>query len=100
MIRLPGDGADVLMYCDRPVVDTVFPEIGCRCRARVVRTTFTQVIVQIFEVEERQTAIEYRGVFRPADFDPNEHLCDKFGKGDVVECTVVSYGDSGVFVNL
>lgn len=99
MIQLPGDGVDVLTYNGQPFMTTVFPEIGCKARARIVKVTFTQVIVQIFEVEKRKTAIEYKGIFRPADFNPNECLCDKFGKDDIVECTILSYGDSGIFVN-
>ncbi|AFM98138.1 hypothetical protein KMI_04g07150 [Encephalitozoon hellem] len=99
MIQLPGDGVDVLTYNGQPLVNTAFPEIGCKARARVVKVTFTQVVVQIFEIEKRRTAIEYRGIFRQMDFDPNAHLCDKFRKGDVVECTILSYGDNGIFVN-
>ncbi|ADM11382.1 uncharacterized protein Eint_040930 [Encephalitozoon intestinalis ATCC 50506] len=100
MTRLPGDGADVLTCNGHPAIGTIFPEIGSKGKARVIKVTFTQMIVQIFEVEGRKTAIEYRGIFRPVDFNPNEHLCDRFAKGDTVECTVLSYGDNGVFVNL
>lgn len=100
MIRLPGDEADVLTLDGRPLSNVAFPEIGCKARARITKVTFTQVTVQIFEVEGRPTPIEYRGVFRPADFDPNDYLCDRFRRGDVVECSILSYGDSMIFVSL
>lgn len=77
----------------------VFPEIGSRARARVTKTTFTQVSLQLFEVEGRRTEIEYRAFFRPTDLG-QEHLCDRFRKNDVVDCVVVSYGDAGIFVAL
>lgn len=100
MLQLPGNGNELLLYNGNPVLEAVFPEIGCKVSARITKTTFTQISLQIFEVEGRRTQIEYNAVLRPTDFNPNECLCDKLGKGDVVECVVTSYGDVGIFVAL
>lgn len=98
MIRLPGDGSELLTCSSKPLAETVFPEIGCRVKTEVVDATFTQVFLRVLEVEGRKTKTEYRAVIRPTDLCSGEYLCDRFRKGDAVECVVVSYGDTGMFV--
>ncbi|KAH9411602.1 hypothetical protein HK407_04g07070 [Ordospora pajunii] len=100
MINLPGDQTDILLHNGSPFVQIGLPEIGCKATARIVRVSFTQVVLRIFEVDGKRCSLEYRAVFRPAEFDPEEYLCNRFAVGSVVSCVVISYGDCGVFVSM
>jgi exosome complex RNA-binding protein Csl4 len=99
-VTLPGDGCTTLLRDGIPVHPRAFPEIGRRARAKVTKSTFTQAMLRIFEVEGQKTAIEYRAVLRPAEFNTNEFICDRVRKGDVIDCVIVSYGDAGIFVSV
>ncbi|KAM0671989.1 hypothetical protein CWI42_041400 [Ordospora colligata] len=100
MISLPGYQADILLHNGCPFVEIGLPEIGCKATAKIVRVSFTQVVLRIFEVDGKRCSLEYRAVFRPAEFDPEEHLCSRFTVGSVVSCVVISYGDCGVIVSM
>ncbi len=100
MISLPGDQADILLHNGSPFAEIGLPEIGCKATARIVRVSFTQVVLRIYEVDGKRCSLEYRAVFRPADFDPEENLCSRFAVGSVVSCVVISYGDCSVLVSI
>jgi exosome complex RNA-binding protein Csl4 len=99
-IKFPGDGCTTLLRDGAQVYPKAFPEIGCKARARVTKSTFTQATLEIFEVEGKKTSIGYKAFLRPVEFNTDEFVCDKAKKGDVIECVVVSYGDAGIFVSL
>lgn len=100
MIQLPGNGCETLTRDGKPVLDIVFPEVGCKVKARISKVTFTQAHLQVFEVEGRRTFIEYKAILKASEFNPSECLCDKYKKEDVLDCIVVSYSESGISVLL
>lgn len=100
MISFPGEESSVLMVNGKPFREEKCPEVGMSVKARVIKSTFTQATLQIFEVENHKTFIEYKAFMRPAEFSGDQYLCDKVKKGDILDCIVLFIGDQGIYLTL
>lgn len=98
MFRFPGEDTEILLEDNKPVRHFGYPDLGSICRVRVLRTTLLFGHVEIFEINGLPTIIPYLGLIKQQDITTNEYISDTMKVGDVFECTVVSYGDLGIYL--
>lgn len=75
------------------------PEVGSRVKCAVVKSSFAEALVTILEVDGVPAAVNYRATIRGNGVGEEVYVCDKFKTGDVVECSVLSYGENTIFVS-
>ena len=77
----------------------LFPEIGTKVKCCVLKSTFPHAILKIIEVEGLQSPIEYKAILKSTAFGEGVYICDKIKAGDLIDCFVISIGDSAIFVS-
>ncbi|KAI5148058.1 hypothetical protein ENBRE01_0072 [Enteropsectra breve] len=76
-----------------------FPEIGKTVKCTVIKASFGHAMLKITEVENQKTLIEYKAIMKTAEFSEGNYICDKLKSGDIIDCIVVAYSDSGICVS-
>ena len=76
-----------------------YPQIGGAVRCRVLRASSTQATLSIVEADGKPTIIAYKAILKGTGFAEEIYLCDKMKYGDMIDATVLSYGDGCIFVS-
>lgn len=76
-----------------------YPDVGTRVRCVVAKASFAQAVLRIVDVEGVPAAASYKAILKGNSVGEDAYVCDKIRTGDVVECVVLSHGDSAVFVS-
>lgn len=76
-----------------------YPEIGTTLRCVVLKSSFSQAILKILEVENVKTPVDYRVILKGNSVGEEIYVCDKIKVGEEIDCIVTSYGENGIYVS-
>lgn len=76
-----------------------YPEIGNTVKCSVLRSSFSQAVLKILEIEGVKTPVEYKVILKGNSVGEEVYVCNKIKVGDEIECVVTSYGDGGIYVS-
>ncbi|EOB11935.1 hypothetical protein NBO_628g0004 [Nosema bombycis CQ1] len=98
MYKFPGEDTNLLIINQKPYKQYGYPNLGSTCLVKVLKTTFLCANVEIIEVNGLPTMIPFAGIIKLQVFSTTEYISDLMKVNDVFECTVVSYGDLGIYL--
>lgn len=76
-----------------------YPEIGKKVKCIVLKSGFVNAILKIIEIEGFKTPIEYKAILKGNSVGEEVYVCDSIKEDDILDCIVVSIGDSAIFVS-
>ncbi len=75
-----------------------YPTIGSKITGIVTKSSISQINLNVFEVDGIKTLISYKAIFKSSFFNENSLICDKYKVNSIFKGTVVSLGETGLFV--
>lgn len=76
-----------------------YPEVGVTVKCIVTRSTFTQAILKIIEIDGYKTEVDYKAILKGNAIGEEIYVCDSVKMGDILDCVVISIGDTAIFVS-
>lgn len=64
-----------------------FPFLGCKCKSIVKKSSFSNIVLNITEIEGKPTQIKYKGLMKYES---------DIKTGDILDSIIVSYSDNGI----
>ncbi|KAF9761323.1 hypothetical protein NGRA_2727 [Nosema granulosis] len=100
MLTFPGEqnSLNLLSMNNKPIKQFAYPDLGSTCMVKVLKTTLLFGHVEIYQVNGLPTIIPYTGLIKLQDITSKEYISDVMKIGECFECTVVSYGDLGIYL--
>ncbi len=83
----------------QPRPHLVFPEVGSKVLCGVIKSTFSQAILKIMEIEDVSTEIEYKVILKGNSVGEEVFVCDTIKEFDKIRCIITSISDTGIFVS-
>ena len=76
-----------------------YPEIGCKVKCLVLKTSFAQEELKILEIEGFETPVNYKAVLKGNSVAEEVYVNEKIKRNDKIDCVIVSFGENSIIVS-